>query len=120
MFIRQKFTKGSNGKLFEIQFGFLLYAITSTFFEGQAASNGRRTTGKNDDGLSFAAADVFDVGVGQFDLEHYFMSSISPGRQVFSIHGSSGPYMRRMQNQLLSGRVASQLPSLLSGAFGPK
>ncbi len=47
-------------------------------------------------------------------------NSISPGRQVLSIQACSGPYMRRMMNQLLPGMVSSQLSSLPSGALGPK
>ncbi len=46
--------------------------------------------------------------------------SISLGRQFLSSQGLSGPYMRRMQNQLLPGMVWSQLSSLPAGAFGPK
>ena len=30
----------------------------------------------------------------KIELPDYFTGSISPGRQVLSIHGSSGPYMR--------------------------
>jgi hypothetical protein len=37
-----------------------------------------------------------------------------------SIHASSGPYMRRMVNQLLPGTVCNQLASLPAGAVGPK
>ncbi len=36
---------------------------------------------------------------------HYFTSSISPGFQVLSNHGSSGPYNRRIVNQPLPGTV---------------
>ena len=39
---------------------------------------------------------------------NYFTNSISLGRQVLSIHGSSGPYMRKMVNQLLPGTVCNQ------------
>ncbi len=35
----------------------------------------------------------------------YSTNSISLGRQVLSSQGSSGPYMRRMMNQLLPGMV---------------
>jgi len=51
---------------------------------------------------------------------HYRTCSISLGRQLLSIHGCSGPYMRRMVNQLLPGTVCSQLPSCPLGACGAK
>ncbi len=38
-------------------------------------------------------------------VPHYFTSSISFGRQVLSIQGSNGPYIRRSGNQLLSETV---------------
>jgi hypothetical protein len=47
-------------------------------------------------------------------------SSMSLGRQVLLIHGSSGPYIRRMGNQLLPGMVSSQLSSSPSGGLGAK
>jgi hypothetical protein len=47
-------------------------------------------------------------------------SSMSLGRQVLLIHGSSGPYIRRMGNQLLPGTVSSQLSSSPSGGLGAK
>ncbi len=50
----------------------------------------------------------------------YFINPISLGRQVWLIHGSSGPYIRRIVNQLLPGIVWSQLPSLPPGGFGAK
>ena len=45
---------------------------------------------------------------------YYLTNSISLGRQVLLIQGSSGPYIRRMVNQLFPGMVSSQLLSLLS------
>src|ERR1700733_4471845 len=50
----------------------------------------------------------------------HFANSISLGRQVLFSHGSNGPYMRRITNQLLPGMVCSQLSSLPVGAFGEK
>ncbi len=46
--------------------------------------------------------------------------SISPGRQVLSNHGSSGPYSRNMTNHPLPGMVCIELASLPGGGFGPK
>jgi hypothetical protein len=46
-----------------------------------------------------------------FALPH-FTSSISPGRQVLSNHGSSGPYRRSKVFQLLPGTVWIQLRHL--------
>jgi len=60
------------------------------------------------------------VGTEKSALLVYFINSISLGRQVCLIHGSSGPYIRRIVNQLLPGTVASQLPSLPAGGFGAK
>ncbi len=50
----------------------------------------------------------------------YLTSSISPGRQVLSNQGSSGPYSRRIMNQPFPGIVCTQLFSLPAGALGPK
>lgn len=50
----------------------------------------------------------------------YSIRVISPGRQVWSNQGSSGPYSRRIVFQPLPGTVCSQLLSLPSGASGPK
>ena len=50
----------------------------------------------------------------------YLTSVISLGRQVLLIQGSSGPYMRRIANQLLPGIVCNQLPSWPCGALGEK
>jgi hypothetical protein len=44
---------------------------------------------------------------------------MSPGRQVLSNQGSSGPYSRKIANQPFFGTVAIQLASLPAGAFGP-
>ena len=53
-------------------------------------------------------------------LVDYSTNSISPGRQVFSIQGSSGPYRRRMTNQPLPGIVFSQFFSKPFGGLGAK
>lgn len=50
----------------------------------------------------------------------YFTSSISPGLQVLSNHGSSAPYMRNTVFQPLPGTVWTQFDSLPGGGFGPK
>jgi hypothetical protein len=47
----------------------------------------------------------------------YSTNSISPGRQVCSIQGSSGPYIRKTAIQLLPGMVCSQLFFLPLGVF---
>jgi len=39
----------------------------------------------------------------------HFTRSISPGRQVLSIHACSGPYILKATNQPLPGMVSSQL-----------
>ena len=48
---------------------------------------------------------------GMVALNSYSTNSISLGRQVFLIQGSSGPYMRRTVNQL-----ADRCPYLVGGA----
>ena len=48
------------------------------------------------------------------------IGSISPGRQVRLNHGSSGPYRRRIMNQVWPGTVYTQFDSLPAGALGPK
>ncbi len=65
-------------------------------------------------------ADFLLVSVAHSSFAVHFTSSISLGRQVLSIQGCSGPYMRSMANQLLPGTVANQLPSLPCGALGAK
>jgi len=57
-----------------------------------------------------STAQVRDQGCG----------SISPGRQVLSNQGCSGPYSRNNVFQPLPGLVCNQLASLPAGAFGPK
>ena len=47
-------------------------------------------------------------------------STMSSGRQVWSIQGCSGPYMRRASHQLFPGIVCSQFPSFPSGGLGAK
>jgi hypothetical protein len=54
-----------------------------------------------------------------FVLFHtYFTNSISPGRQVLSNHGCSGPYRGSSTKKLLPGMVSTQLLSLPLGAVG--
>jgi hypothetical protein len=48
------------------------------------------------------------------------VSSNSPGRQVWSNHGSSGPYSRSTMNQPFPGTVWIQFSSRPAGAVGPK
>jgi hypothetical protein len=68
------------------------------------------------------------LAIGRASLAHvcavvrpcYFTNSISPGRQVLLIQGSSGPYMRRAANQPLPGIVSSQLFSKPFGGLGAK
>ena len=61
------------------------------------------------------------VTITAFSLERaYQIRSISPGRQVLSNHGSSGPYSRNTTNQPLPGIVCTQLVSFPEGASGPK
>ena len=61
-----------------------------------------------------------DLSANRTRIAYHFTSSISLGRQVLFNHGSSGPYMRRITNQLLPGTVCSQLFSLPAGGFGAK
>src|SRR5210317_1498314 len=64
---------------------------------------------------------VYDFSAnGCCSILNYFTNSISPGRQVFSIQGSSGPYIRNATNQPLPGTVASQLFSKPLGGSGEK
>jgi hypothetical protein len=46
-------------------------------------------------------------------VRNHLTNSISLGRQVFLIQGSSGPYIRRMVNQAFPGTVSSQLLSFI-------
>jgi len=50
-----------------------------------------------------------DPGLQRSIPPNYFTNSISPGRQVFSIQGFNGEYMRRITNQLLPETVSIQL-----------
>ena len=50
----------------------------------------------------------------------YFTNSNSLGRQVLLSHGSSGPSIRRMMNQLLPGIVWIQFACLPVDALGEK
>jgi hypothetical protein len=55
--------------------------------------------------------------INRLPSKAYSTNSISLGRQVLLIHGSSGPYTRRIVNQPLLGTVSSQLPSLPWGGL---
>ena len=63
---------------------------------------------------------TYCISAGYMERACYPTNSTSPGRQLPSIQGSVGPYMRKQTKKLLPAMVWSQLLSLPAGASGPK